>query len=1043
MSLKVLFRAPVMTASGYGVHSRQILRALLSIEGFDVSVSPTSWGQTPFVTDDEMSSTIDKLVKKFQVNTAMKTEYDVSVQCTIPNEFQKLAKINIGITAGIEVDRVSPEWIEKANENIDIIIVPSKHSADTFSKVCYQGQDGSMLKLNKKIVIVPEGVDGRFFNTTESKSKLFSTLGSKFNFLSVGLGLDKKLGSDRKNISSLIKLFCETFKDNRDVGLILKMSMVGYSLIDFNVCKARIQEIKKACGCKEFPKVYLVHGRLSDEEMASLYKHPNVKAFVTLTHGEGYGLPIIEAAACGLPVMATDWSGHLDFLSIDGKKKFVPFVPELVQIPEEAIWKGVMDEGSRWANVKDADVKSKLEKIVHSYEKPKEWAQELAVYIGEEFSEEKTKKALADVISAYVSGKLTNKLMDVDVMVQTIKTQLKVKKDDKTLLYTMPMSAGDVYISTAVVDSLKKKYPDYRIFFATDEKYSSILKDNKSIDSVVQIENWMFDVPFCEKVFDLVFTPNLAIQMTHSNWVRGGNGRLLADEMAHQCDVTLGDYSIKTEKPQAALPEKYITIHPGSGKGQWEARNYLHWQDVVHNLKRMVKLPIVQVGLTDEPLYDGCLDFRSKTKNYNELAYVIEHSTLLLGIDSVTMHMAAGLGVTHVALFGSSYSTSTGPAKPKGASFLLDAPNRLGCKKACYKYQCERCKEKPCINSIEPTTVLSAVIAELDVDDSSGEPSLLTGAKYEEFVPKIAGYTHVLNAEAQGFPYVESIKSMLGFCDEVVVVDGGSTDGTVEKIKEIGDARVKLFVHEWDWNEPGMDGMQKAFGRAMCSVGPNDFLWQQDADEVVHEDDYSKIKTIIKTFPRDADLLHLPVIELWGAGNSCRTDRHSWKWRLSRNSFRITHGINKDARVFDEKTGKIYAKKGMSDGCEYVDIMTGEFIPHRGFYSNELEYMRVNDTEEYGRRMNEVYTKLPSVWHYSWAAMERKIKNFNEFWDVCWANLYNEEAPVKRFDCKTAGEVSAKAQEMIARGGEHGPAALFCVPKSHPSVMFDWRAKSK
>src|SRR5260370_25675216 len=97
---------------------------------------------------------------------------------------------------------------------------------------------------------------------------------------------------------------------------------------------------------------------------------------------------------------------------------------------------------------------------------------------------------------------------------------------------------------------------------------------------------------------------------------------------------------------------------------------------------------------------------------------------------------------------------------------------------------------------------------------------------------------------------------------------------------------------------------------------------------------------MVKRFPKDLDLVHLTVVEFWGGGARVRTDRHSWKWRVSRNNFRITHGINKAARLFDEKTGKTYAKKGMSDGCEYIDIMSGEYIPHRGFYGEQLERLR-------------------------------------------------------------------------------------------------------
>lgn len=857
---------------------------------------------------------------------------------------------------------------------------------------------------------------------------------TKFNFLTVGLGLDKQIGEDRKNISSLIKWFCERFKDDKEVGLIVKASLINNSLMDFELLRRRIEEIKRSTGAGEFPRVHILHGRMSDHEMATLYKHPDVKAYVTLTHGEGFGLPIIEAAACGLPVIATDWSGHLDFLNIDGKKRFVPVEFELKEIPQSAVWDGVMERGTRWASVKEEDAKLKMKKVVLSYDKPKEWAEELAKHVQSNFSLEKVSFNLVKTIVDFLNS-LQSRNMSPEDAAKEIKSQLKLESNQKSLLFTMPMSGGDVFIATGVVKALRQKFPHHKIFFATQQKYAPILKENKDIDAVIGFADWMFNVPFCEEIFDEVYTPNIAIQTNGSNWVHGGKGRRLADEMAAQCHVKFEEPSI-VEEDVSGLPEKYIAVHPGSGKGQWESRNYIHWQEVVNNLSKMSGLPVVQVGLEEDRALEGVIDLRGKT-TYGQLARVIRSASVLVGIDSITMHMAAAVGTPHVALFGSSYANSTGPAKSKALSVLLETDNRYSCTKACYKNQCKVDSQHPCINEVQPRRVVSAVLEVLRETYDFVDPNWRD--KYEEFRPKIAGYTHVLNAETHGYPYIESIKSMLGFCDEVVVVDGGSTDETVKKIEAIGDPRVKVYVREWDWNEPGMDGMQKAYGRAMCSVGPNDFLWQQDADEVVHEDDYEKIKKLVKRFPTDVNLVHLPVVELWGKDGQVRTDRHSWKWRLSRNDFRITHGINKNARILDEKTGKTFAKKGQSDGCEYIDIMTGDFIPHAGFYSKELEQLRVTNPDAYGNEMNKIFGELPSVYHYSWSDVERKIRNFKTFWNKCWSNLYNDEKPVDRFpNVETEQQIREEAAKVLARGGEHGPAKTFKLGKSQPKSMSEW-----
>lgn len=1039
MKKSLLFKAPVLTSSGYGVHSRQILKELLASGKYDVSVKCLTWGNTSILYDeDEFFDNIRSLSNKYdmeQQQQAPPKQYDVSVQVTIPNEFERCAKLNIGITAGIEVDLVSPEWIKKANSEVDVLIVPSKHSKDVFEGSGYKDQAGNELRLNKPALLANEGFDPEFYNTEPEEAE--SRFNAPFNFLFVGLGIGSDLGQERKNTSCLIKWFCETFKDREDVGLVLKTGIVNNSLIDFEHTKAKISELKKLAGAGKFPEIQLVHGRLTDKEMSQLYKDKNVKCFISLTHGEGFGLPLLEAAACGLPVMATNWSGHLDFLKMpDGKKSFVELDFEMTPVPESSIWKGVIEQGTNWASVKEDDVKLKMRKVVASYEKPKEWADRLSVHVQENFTEKTVMSKLVNDLDGFINSSLVSRAPATqEDLVTSVRASFGPDDEGKKLLYTMPMSAGDVYISTAVVDSLKKKYPDHKIFFATKEQYRTILDGNPNIHKVIEWQDWMMNVPLLEQMFDEVYTPNVTVQMSFSNWIHGGKGRKLGDELANSCIVPFGDYHIELEELSESIEGDYMVFHPGSGKGQWEARNYTHWQDVISNLKRELgDIKIVQVGLEDDPLYDGCVDYRGKT-TYRQLASVIKDSKLVLGIDSVSMHLAAGLDVNHVSLFGSSYAGSTGPVVKNSLSVLMEPPNRRGCDKACYKYECKVEKEYPCINGIEPIKVYARVLGVLGTFDNTNLGNEVM--RYEEFNPKVSGYTHVFNAESGEYPFIQSITSMLGFCDEVVVVDGGSDDGTVEKIKAINDDRIKLVERKWDWDEPGMDGMQKAYGRAMCT---GEFLWQQDVDEVVHEDDYDKVRKLVKRFPKQVDLLHLPIVELWGDSKTVRTDRHSWKWRLSRNNFRISHGIAAHARLIDEETGKVYAKKGQSDGCEYVDIMTNEYIPHGGFYNGQIEQTRLQSPQQYGIIMNEAFEQLPSVYHYSWSNIPRKIRNFKKFWNKCWQGLYKGE-PEDRFPEVSLDDEESlihKSGEMKKQGGEHAFTETFQLRKTPPAIMKDW-----
>lgn len=722
---KLLFRGPIMTASGYGVHARMLLRCLIESGKYDITISSTGWGSTAFIYEKTpFFEQIRAMAAKF--DPSKPEDWDLSIQVTIPNEFARLAKRNIGVTAGIETDRVDASWIQKVNENIDLLIVPSEHSSQVFKQSSYQLPTGGMIKLEKPIRVVSEWVDTKYFNSeplseTEKKETLarFPLFHSNFNFLSVGLGLDKGEGEDRKNFFLLIKWFCEQFKERSDVGLVLKLSILNNSPSDFYTVRQRIDMIKKQTGARRFPSIHLVHGRLDDHEMSLLYKHPKIKSYVTLTHGEGFGLPILEAASCGLPVLATNWSGHLDFLKIDETNKFVPIQYELKEIPDSVVWNGVMPKGSRWASPLESDSKMKMTKVIISYEKPSAWARDLALHLEKTVNLQSPLlfESIIDSVSSGISPTPRLNVRDQKKskdLIESYRSRFKVT-DKKILLFTMPVSAGDVFIATGVVASLRKKHPEHHIYFATSPRFFQILEGNPDIDSVVEIESWMTDVPTCEQVFDESYTPNLDIQLSTSNWVRRGRGRKLADEMAYRCEVEYGAPKISLKTPGSEvlglLPavRKYIVFHPGSGIDKWSARNYKHWAHVIAQLPALGP-QVVQIGMSDDMTVPGVdVDLRGKTNDYREMAWVIANARLSVGIDSLPMHLAAGLSIPHVAIFGSTYPSSTGPANKGILNVLIETNDRHGCERACYDNRCFVDNDNPCVNEIDSENIVSAI----------------------------------------------------------------------------------------------------------------------------------------------------------------------------------------------------------------------------------------------------------------------------------------------------------------------------------------------
>ena len=263
------------------------------------------------------------------------------------------------------------------------------------------------------------------------------------------------------------------------------------------------------------------------------------------------------------------------------------------------------------------------------------------------------------------------------------------------------------------------------------------------------------------------------------------------------------------------------------------------------------------------------------------------------------------------------------------------------------------------------------------------------------YVPTLSGYTTTYNCVAAGYPFEASISSMAAVCDEVIVLDGGSNDGTWERLNDLASSneKIKISQHVVNWEHPRFaieDGLQKARARNLCQ---SEYCWQQDADEIIHEEDVDKIKKMLQQFPKHCDLVSLPVIEYWGGYEKIRMDITPWKWRLSRNNPNITHGIPKALRV--ESNNDSYAKPG-TDGCDYIFKDSGNLVPHANFYGQDAHNARMaalqgnaDAHKAYGDWFKRNLDLLPAVHHYSWFNLERKIKTYKNYWSKHWQSLYN------------------------------------------------------
>ena len=301
--------------------------------------------------------------------------------------------------------------------------------------------------------------------------------------------------------------------------------------------------------------------------------------------------------------------------------------------------------------------------------------------------------------------------------------------------------------------------------------------------------------------------------------------------------------------------------------------------------------------------------------------------------------------------------------------------------------------------------------------------------------PTISGYLTTKDCISQKYPYDDCINSMLDFCDEVVVVDGGSVDGTWESLTQMSlkNDKLKVFKVERDWNHVRhavFDGLQKAEARSRCT---KEFCWQMDADEIVPPWDGSKIISLCNRMGTSTELISLPVVEYWGSIDKVRIDVTPWKWRLSRNDRNITHGIPTPLRLTDTE-GNIYARQG-TDGCDYVYADSGELVPHSSFYTQAAHNARIaalsgntDALSAYEKWFNETLTHLPAVRHFSWIDIKRKILTYKNYWQRHWESLYgisqDDTAENNKFFDKpwsqvTDAEIDALAKRMSKELGGH------------------------
>ena len=474
---KVLVRGPILSRSGYGEHARFLLRSLRAYEShLDIYAITTGWGKTGWIWEDDDERTwIDGLLTKTVVKQQEEgnLEVDISIQVTIPNEWEKLAPVNIGVTAGIETTKIAPVWVERANM-MDKIIVVSEHAKYGFETTSYQAQDkntGQVIpeyRCVTPIEVVHYPV--RKFEPTDLNLKF----DYDFNFLVVAQW------SVRKNVENTITWFMKEFRDD-EVGLVLKINTVNNSTIDRHVTEERVENLLRGFKNRKC-KVHLIHGCMTDSEMTALYTHPQIKALVSLTHGEGFGLPLFEAAYNGLPVVAPNWSGHVDFLHAPVRRKkkttmkplFAKVDYSLQAIQPEAYWDGVLQPDSMWCFPQENSYKSKIREVYKAYPRYLSMAKKLKTYINKSFKEKDQFACFVEAVLGYIPKNvdaaelpkisIITSVYDGDQFIEPFLediTRQSIFKDKCELILINANSPGN---ETPVIKKYMDKFPDNIVY---------------------------------------------------------------------------------------------------------------------------------------------------------------------------------------------------------------------------------------------------------------------------------------------------------------------------------------------------------------------------------------------------------------------------------------------------------------------------------------------------------------------------------------------------------------------------------------------------
>lgn len=405
--MKVFVIGPIDTLSGYGARCRDFTRELIKHKpDWEITIVKTPWGDCP---SNFLKEGIDDDLLKLIHTTGKMNRADISFQITVPSLFNKtVADYNVLVTAGIEMDKCTIGWIDKMNE-ANLVITSSNFSRFVLKHTTYKTNNGTT-STKTPIEVLFEGSDVDVYkmidvDSNSSVAIQMNKIPQDFCYLGVGHWTQGDFGHDRKDMGTMVMEFSKFIKENNlidKIGLVLKTSGANFSSIDYENIKTKIQKIQQSVfgNVDVKPFIHIMYGDLSDKEMNELYNHDKIKVLITTTHGEGYGRPIQEFTFVGKPVIASAWSGHIDFLS---KTYSVLIQGGLVNV-EKSFTNGKSDlfpEDAKWFAINPVLLQRVLRSVYNNYKTYLDKAKEYYPIVRETKSIDMMGNALDFILSKY------------------------------------------------------------------------------------------------------------------------------------------------------------------------------------------------------------------------------------------------------------------------------------------------------------------------------------------------------------------------------------------------------------------------------------------------------------------------------------------------------------------------------------------------------------------------------------------------------------------------------------------------------------------